>query len=450
MVIQATEMTLQNMRFYPVLQGLMGYPVQAVTAFFDGNDFYAYGEKLQCGDSLLGIISTLEPVSPDADIPALDSLAYVGITEKTQLNGDGTTYPFMSHPDLSHPDVVYLYQALDILRKGVTTSNRTSTNSHKSNMYSVTFDVRLGAPTLTTKSVGSLNAFKELRWMLSGDSNNNTLRATGCTIWDEWATEDGDLGPVYGAMWAHWPDRRLIRRDTPDLANVLVKLQDRGFNIEQEGPNGVVVFREINQIDNVINKLRNRPNDRRILVTGLNPSFTPYDDLSPVENARDGQQALPPCHLLYHFMTEPLSRTARLKHYQAGLGEQALPVAQLVQLTDKQLDALRVPRYYLDLDMYQRSADFFLGCPYNRNACYQMMLFFAAKANMIPRYFKHDTGDTHFYVDHIEQITLQMTQPIGPRCHGEILNAEQDDITKIGFKMHGYVPGIKISGDVAV
>lgn len=92
----------------------------------------------------------------------------------------------------------------------------------------------------------------------------------------------------------------------------------------------------------------------------------------------------------------------------------------------------------------------FLGVPYNRNACYQMMLYFAAKANMVPRYFKHDTGDTHFYVNHLEQIALQMEQPIGPRCHGEIINANADDIMDVRFKLHGYVPGIKISGEVAV
>lgn len=374
MVIEATEIRLDSMRFYPVVLGFMGHPIQTAAAFFDGQHCYAFGEKLFPGDNLVGIASSLTPVSPDSDLPAIDSLEYVRIKGTTQILGDGKTYPFMNHPDLSHPDVVYLYQALDILRQGVTTQNRTAVNTHKANLHSATFDVRLGAPTLTTKSVGAQNAFKELRWMLSGDSNNNTLRATGCTIWDEWATETGDLGPVYGAMWVHWPDRRFVRLDTPDLGNVLQKLYDRGFTLEQEGPNGVVLFREINQVDNVIRKLRERPNDRRILITGLNPSFTPYDDLSPVDNARDGQQALPPCHLLYHFLTAPMSRLDRLKHYQDSLGDNALPVADLITLTDAKLDALNVPRYYLDLDMYQRSADFFLLLPPHRNAQYATMI----------------------------------------------------------------------------
>lgn len=450
MVNTSHTVTLQSMRFYAIVHGFMGHPTQTTVAFFDGINFFAFGEQLIKGETLVGISSTPEPIAPDAEIPCLDSNLYVAINKETTIEGDGKRYPFMEHTDHSHPDVIFLHQALCILRFGMTTQNRTAVNTRKVNMLSAKFDFRQGSTMLTTKSLGAQNVLKELRWMLSGDSNNNTLRATGCTIWDEWADENGNLGPVYGAMWVHWPDRRFIRRDTPDMENVLQKMYSRGFTLEQEGPNGVVLFREVNQVEKVLNKLLNNPNDRRIMITGLNPSFTPYDDLTPVENAREGQQALPPCHLLYHFLTSPMSFNDRLSCYQNRLGENAMPVADLVKLTEKQLDALRVPRYFLDLNMYQRSADFFLGVPYNRTACYQMTLYFAAKANMVPRFFKHDTGDSHLYVNHVDQIALQMEQPIGPRCFGEILGAEDNDVTQIKFKLHGYIPGIKITGDVAV
>lgn len=458
MITLNTPISLRAMRFYPVVLGFMGHALESVMAFFDGTHFYAQGNKLTNGDTLLGISAEYAKwgevvLSPSEPTPSLDEAvdSYIAINSDTQFDADLGLFPFLHHPDLSNPDVVYLYQALEILRYGATTSNRTSFATHYINSTRAVFDVRLGVPILTTKSVGAQNVLKEMRWMLSGDSNNNTLRKTGCTIWDEWATENGELGPVYGAMWRHWPDRRFLSRDTPSIGDRIKRMKERGFIIENESEAGVSLFREIDQVKNVINKLKHRPSDRRIMFTGLNPSYTPYDDLSPVDNAKEGQQALPPCHLLYHFLPMPMSLSERLAYYQASLGDNPLPIPELIKITEQQLDALhKVPKYFLDLTMYQRSGDHFLGIPYNRTACYIIMAFFAAHANMVPRYFTHDVGNAHLYVNHVEQITYQMMQPIGPRCTGTLHYTSLDDIENLEFKLHGYKKGPVIKGEVAI
>lgn len=167
--------------------------------------------------------------------------------------------------DMEQP---YLELLRDIRDNGVDRGDRTGTGTRSLFGRQLRFDLRQGFPLLTTKKIHFKSVANELIWFLSGDTNTGWLREHGVSIWDEWATESGDLGPLYGAQWRAWPTR------------------DGG---------------SINQIDYVIDCLRHRPESRRILFHGWNVEYLPDESLSPQDNVRAGRMALPPCHLLYQF-----------------------------------------------------------------------------------------------------------------------------------------------------
>jgi len=156
----------------------------------------------------------------------------------------------------------------DILENGVVKGDRTGTGTTSVFGRQIRHDLAKGFPLLTTKKLHFKSIANELIWFLSGDTNVRWLNEHGVSIWNEWATEDGDLGPVYGKQWTAWPTK------------------DGGT---------------INQIDYVVDTLRTNPNSRRILFHGWNPEYLPDESQSPQENARQGRMALPPCHLLYQF-----------------------------------------------------------------------------------------------------------------------------------------------------
>ena len=162
------------------------------------------------------------------------------------------------------------YQQLlqDILDNGVAKGDRTGTGTLSVFGRQLRHDLAAGFPLLTTKKLHLKSIVNELLWFLRGDTNTGWLKANGVSIWDEWATESGDLGPIYGAQWTAWPTR------------------DGGT---------------INQIDYVLHCLRHNPDSRRILFHGWNVEFLPDETMSPQDNARAGRMALPPCHLLYQF-----------------------------------------------------------------------------------------------------------------------------------------------------
>ena len=156
----------------------------------------------------------------------------------------------------------------DILENGVVKGDRTGTGTTSVFGRQLRHDLGKGFPLLTTKKLHFKSIANELIWFLSGNTNIRWLNDHGVSIWNEWATEDGELGPVYGKQWTAWPTK------------------DGG---------------SINQIDYVVNTLRTNPNSRRILFHGWNPEYLPDESQSPRENARQGRMALPPCHLLYQF-----------------------------------------------------------------------------------------------------------------------------------------------------
>ena len=156
----------------------------------------------------------------------------------------------------------------DILANGVVKGDRTGTGTTSVFGRQIRHDLTQGFPLLTTKKLHFKSIANELIWFLSGNTNIRWLNEHGVSIWNEWATEDGELGPVYGKQWTAWPTK------------------DGG---------------SINQIDYVVHTLRTNPNSRRILFHGWNPEYLPDESQSPQQNARQGRMALPPCHLLYQF-----------------------------------------------------------------------------------------------------------------------------------------------------
>lgn len=235
-----------------------------------------------------------------------------------------------------------MQQYLDLLRhvkeNGVYKDDRTGTGTYSTFGYQMRFDLRQGFPLLTTKKLHTRSIVHELLWFLQGATNIGYLKDNGVSIWDEWATEDGDLGPVYGKQWRSW-----------------------------ECPDGSTV----DQIAEAVRMIRERPTSRRIIVSGWNPAVLPDESLSPVDNAKQGKQALPPCHCLFQFYVSE--------------GE-------------------------LSCQLYQRSADIFLGVPFNIASYSLLTCMMAQVCNLQPGDFVHTLGDAHLYSNHLEQAEEQLSR----------------------------------------
>lgn len=219
----------------------------------------------------------------------------------------------------------YLDLLQHILKNGKEKHDRTGTGTISVFGYQMRFDLKQGFPLLTTKKVHTKSVIHELLWFLKGETNVKYLRDNGVTIWDEWADENGELGPVYGKQWRSWPK-----------------------------PDGT----SIDQISQLIETIKKNPDSRRLIVSAWNPSEI-------------DKMALPPCHCFFQF-------------YAAG-GE-------------------------LSCQLYQRSADAFLGVPFNI-ASYALLTYMVAQAtDLKPGEFIHTFGDLHIYLNHMEQVKLQLSR----------------------------------------
>ena len=268
----------------------------------------------------------------------------------------------------------------DVLENGFEKGDRTGTGTKAVFGRQFRHNLANGFPLLTTKKLHFKSIANELIWMLNGDTNVKWLNENGVSIWDEWATEDGDLGPVYGKQWTAWPTK--------------------------DG-------RTINQIDYVVDTLKNNPNSRRILFHGWNVEYLPDEKKSPQENAANGLQALPPCHLLY----------------QAFVADNRL-----------------------SMQLYIRSSDVFLGLPYNTAALALLTHMLAQQCDLIPHEIIVTTGDTHAYSNHMEQIETQLSRT--PRALPTLsIKRKPDSIYDYrfeDFEIVGYDPYPGIKADVAV
>ena len=274
----------------------------------------------------------------------------------------------------------YLDLLQDILDHGVEKSDRTGTGTLSVFGRQYRHDLADGFPLITTKKLHLKSIVNELIWFLNGDTNTRWLKENGVSIWDEWATDGGDLGPIYGAQWTAWPTR------------------DGGT---------------INQIDYVVDCLRDNPDSRRILFHGWNVEYLPDEKASPQDNVRAGRMALPPCHLLYQFY-----------------------------VADRRLSA----------QLTIRSSDTFLGLPYNTASLALLTLMLAQQCDLEPGEIIITTGDTHIYSNHMAQVREQLSRVPRKLPTLNILRRPDSiyDYRFEDFELVGYDPYSHIAAPVAV
>ena len=261
----------------------------------------------------------------------------------------------------------YLDLLTRILDEGVDKPDRTGTGIRSVFGHQMRFDLSEGFPLITTKKCHLKSIIHELLWFVAGDTNIHYLKEHGVSIWDEWADENGDLGPVYGHQWRSWP-------------------------------NGT--GRKIDQIEWVQNEIRTNPYSRRLVVSAWNPSDVP-------------NMALPPCHLMFQFY---------------------------------------VADGKLSCQMYQRSADTFLGVPFNIASYALLTLMMAQACELEPGEFVHSFGDAHLYHNHMDQAREQLTREPMPLPAMKLNPAVKDifAFTHNDFELEGYEAHPHIKAPVAV
>ncbi|MCF6345204.1 MAG: thymidylate synthase [Thiomicrorhabdus sp.] len=268
----------------------------------------------------------------------------------------------------------YLELLNHILENGTDKGDRTGTGTRSVFGYQMRFDLQQGFPLVTTKKLHLRSIIHELLWILSGDTNIQYLKDNKVRIWDEWATEEGELGPLYGKQWTAW-----------------------------DSPNGDT----INQIAAVIETLKNNPNSRRMIVTAWNPADLPDESVSPQENVKQGRMALATCHAFFQFY---------------------------------------VANGKLSCQLYQRSADTFLGVPFNIASYALLVHMMAQQTNLELGEFIWTGGDVHLYNNTLEQAKLQLTREPYPlpklvikRKPESIFDYQFEDFEIEGYQSHPHI-----------
>ena len=267
----------------------------------------------------------------------------------------------------------YLDLIQDILDNGTQKGDRTGTGTKSVFGRQIRFDLSKGFPMVTTKKLHLKSIIHELLWFIKGDTNTKYLNDNGVKIWNAWADENGDLGPVYGAQWRNW---------------------------NGEG---------IDQLAMVVDQLKNNPNSRRIMISAWNPSVMPDTSKTFTENVANGKAALPPCHAFFQFY---------------------------------------VADGKLSCQLYQRSADVFLGVPFNIASYALMVMMLAQVCDLEVGEFVHSFGDVHLYNNHFDQVELQLSRepkslPI-MKMNPNIKNIEDftfEDFELVGYEHHEHIKG---------
>ena len=268
----------------------------------------------------------------------------------------------------------YLDLMRHVLEHGHKKTDRTGTGTISVFGYQMRFNLSDGFPLVTTKKCHLRSIIHELLWFLKGETNIGYLKDNGVSIWDEWATESGELGPVYGAQWRSW-----------------------------QAADGSV----IDQISQLISDIKRTPDSRRLIVSAWNPALLPDTSVSPRENAAQGKQALPPCHTLFQFY-----------------------------VNDGKLSC----------QLYQRSADIFLGVPFNIASYALLTLMVAQVCKLEPGDFVHTFGDAHLYLNHLEQVNTQLAREPFPMPQMQLNPAVDnifdftfDDFTLLNYQSHPHI-----------
>ncbi len=289
----------------------------------------------------------------------------------------------------------YLDLLQHVLDNGTERLDRTGTGTVGVFGYQMRFDLSKGFPLLTTKKLHLRSIIYELLWFLRGETNIQYLHDHKVTIWDEWADANGDLGPVYGSQWRSWPD----------------------------GHGG-----GIDQIANVVREIKQNPYSRRLMVTAWNP-------------AEIEEMALPPCHCLFQFYVDTL----------IGSREKESPDGRTNISTYQRING-EAPKGRLSCQLYQRSADIFLGVPFNIASYALLTMMMAQVCDLEPGDFVHTFGDAHIYKNHLDQVRLQLTREPRPLPTMRI-NPEVKDIFGFeyeDFTLENYDPHPHIRGEVSV
>lgn len=271
----------------------------------------------------------------------------------------------------------YLDLVQHVFDHGVEKTDRTGTGTKSVFGYQMRFDLQEGFPMVTTKKLHLKSIIHELLWFLKGETNIAYLKEHGVKIWDAWADENGDLGPVYGHQWRNW---------------------------DSQG---------IDQIKEVIEMIRTNPDSRRMIVSAWNPNVLPDTSVSFAENVANNKAALPPCHAFFQFY---------------------------------------VTEGKLSCQLYQRSADIFLGVPFNIASYALLTMMMAQVTGLKAGDFVHTFGDAHIYSNHYEQLELQLSREPRPLPTMEI-NPEIDNIFDFSFEdftLVSYDPHPHIKGRVSV
>jgi len=271
----------------------------------------------------------------------------------------------------------YLSLIKKINKEGIVKKDRTGTGTKSIFGYQMRFDLSKGFPLLTTKKIHLKSVIYELLWFLKGDTNIKYLKENGVRIWNEWADDNGNLGPVYGKQWRNWNNEN------------------------------------IDQIKNVILDLKTNPDSRRMLISAWNPSVLPDTSISFSQNVKNGKAALPPCHAFFQFY---------------------------------------VANEKISCQLYQRSADVFLGVPFNIASYSLLTQIIAQVCDLKLGEFIHTFGDAHIYDNHKRQIDLQLTRK--PRKLPQMeINTNIKSIFEFKFEdfnLKNYDPYPLIKGSVAI
>jgi len=269
--------------------------------------------------------------------------------------------------------IQYLNLLEHVLEHGVEKKDRTGTGTISVFGYQMRFNLEEGFPVLTTKKLHLRSIIYELLWFLKGETNIKYLNENKVKIWNDWANEEGELGPVYGQQWRNW---------------------------NNEG---------IDQIVEIVEQIKTNPDNRRMIVAAWNPSVLPNTSKSFTENIKNGKAALPPCHAWFQF-------------YVAG-GR-------------------------LSCQMYQRSADIFLGVPFNIASYALLTMMMAQVTGLKAGDFIHTFGDAHIYLNHIDQVKLQLSRKpydlpemkINPEINN-IFDFKYEDFELVNYQSHPHIKG---------